>query len=60
MVYNEIKKVLFDKQTIQDKVAEIGAQITKDYCGQKPLIVCISTQTSSLILLPHQAMATAR
>lgn len=40
MIYNEIKRVLFDKQTIQDKVAQIGAQITNDYRGQKPLMVC--------------------
>ncbi len=40
MVYNEIKQVLFDKQAISNKVAEIGAQITKDCFGQKPLVVC--------------------
>ena len=40
MIYKEIKKVLFDKQTIADKVAQIGAQITKEYAGQRPLLVC--------------------
>ena len=40
MVYNEITKILFTNEQIQKKVAQIGAQITNDYRGQKPLMVC--------------------
>ena len=40
MKYKEIKKILFDKQQIEQKVCEIGQQISKDYRGKRPLVVC--------------------
>ena len=40
MEYKEIKSVLFDKAQIEQKVAELGAQITKDFAGERPLVIC--------------------
>jgi len=35
-----IKKVLFDKQQIEDKVCEIAKQISHDYKDGRPIMVC--------------------
>jgi len=40
-VRNDIKNVLIDEDTLQSKIAELGAQITKDYEGKNPLVVCV-------------------
>ena len=40
MTYNEIKSVLIDKEQIEQKVAQLGMQITQDYQGERPLVVC--------------------
>ena len=37
----DIKHILLDEETIADKVAEIGAQITKDYADKDLLVVGI-------------------
>ncbi|MBQ9833009.1 MAG: tRNA lysidine(34) synthetase TilS, partial [Clostridia bacterium] len=37
----DIERVLLDEETIQKKVAELGAQITKDYADKNVLMVCI-------------------
>lgn len=37
----DIEKVLFTEEEIREKVQEIGAQISKDYEGKNPLIVCV-------------------
>lgn len=36
-----IKNVLIDEETLQLKIKELGAQITKDYQGKELLVVCI-------------------
>ncbi len=36
-----ITKQLFSQQEIAEKVKEMGAQITKDYQGKEPYMVCI-------------------
>ncbi|QSX05502.1 hypoxanthine phosphoribosyltransferase [Sedimentibacter sp. zth1] len=38
---NCVKKVLFDEETLQLKIKELGAKITKDYEGKDLLVVCI-------------------
>lgn len=38
---NDIKEVLFTERQLADKVAELGARITKDYEGKNPLIVSV-------------------
>ena len=38
---NDIEKVLIDEVTLQSKIAELGAQVTKDYVGKNPLFICI-------------------
>ena len=40
MEYKEIKSILFNKEQIEQKVAQLGAQITNDFKGEKPLVVC--------------------
>ena len=36
-----IEQVLVDENTIENRVAELGAQISRDYAGQELLIVCL-------------------
>ena len=38
---NDIKEVLFTEEQLRQKVDELGAQITADYQGKKPLIVSV-------------------
>ncbi|HEX5847602.1 MAG TPA: hypoxanthine phosphoribosyltransferase [Rubrobacter sp.] len=37
----DVKEVLITSQEIEDKVREIGARITRDYEGEKPLLIGI-------------------
>jgi hypoxanthine phosphoribosyltransferase len=37
----DVKEVLISSQEIEDKVREIGARITEDYKGEKPLLIGI-------------------
>jgi hypoxanthine phosphoribosyltransferase len=37
----DVKEVLITSQEIEDKVREIGARITEDYGGEKPLLIGI-------------------
>ena len=38
---NDIAKVLISEEQLQDKVAELGAQISRDYVGKDLLLVSI-------------------
>ncbi len=38
---SDIQRVLFDEDTIQKRVNEIAAQISKDYSGKKPILIGI-------------------
>ena len=38
---NDIEKVLYSKEEIENKVASLGQQLSKDYAGKKPLVICI-------------------
>ena len=40
-LHSDVKQVLISEQQLRDKVAELGARITKDYQGKHPVIVCI-------------------
>jgi len=40
-VKNDIKEVLFTEEIIQKRVAELGAEITKEYAGKAPLLIGI-------------------
>ena len=37
----DIKQVLLSEQQLQDKVKELGKQITEDYKGRNPLVICV-------------------
>lgn len=41
MQEKSVKKVLISKEEIQAKVAELGAQISKDYAGKKLQLICV-------------------
>ena len=38
---NDIDHILFTEEQIAEKVRELGEQITRDYAGLNPLLVCI-------------------
>ena len=38
---DDIESVLFSSEQIAERVAQMGAQITQDYAGSAPLMVCI-------------------
>ncbi|MDI6770601.1 MAG: hypoxanthine phosphoribosyltransferase [Anaerolineales bacterium] len=38
---NLLAEVLIDEKTLQNRVAELGAQISRDYAGQDMLLICI-------------------
>lgn len=40
-IHKDAKSILFTAEQIAEKVTEIGAKITEDYQGKKPIIVCI-------------------
>ncbi|WP_199624032.1 hypoxanthine phosphoribosyltransferase [Paenibacillus alkalitolerans] len=40
-MHNDIEEVLFSEQEIQRKIAELGKQISEDYAGKNPLVLCV-------------------
>ena len=40
-LYKDLDRVLLTKEEIAVKVRELGEQITRDYAGKKPVLVCI-------------------
>ncbi|WP_274365915.1 hypoxanthine phosphoribosyltransferase [Paenibacillus thermotolerans] len=40
-MHNDIEEVLFSEQDIQQKIAELGKQITEEYAGKNPLVLCV-------------------
>ena len=40
-MYNDLERILFTKEQIAERVKELGAEISKDYAGKTPLVVCI-------------------
>ena len=38
---SDIEEILFDEQTITEKVRELAVQISKDYAGKELVLVCI-------------------
>ncbi len=41
MMEKDIERVLFSEEELKTRVAELGAQITRDYAGKKPIIISI-------------------
>ena len=37
----DIERVLITREQIEEKVRELGAQITEDYAGKRPLMICL-------------------
>ena len=40
-MHNDIQEVLYSQETIQKKVEELGAAISRDYEGRNPLVICV-------------------
>ena len=38
---NDVAKVLITEEQLQDRIAKLGKQISKEYKGNRPLLVCI-------------------
>ena len=36
-----IAEILIDEETLQNRIQELGAQISQDYAGQDLLLICI-------------------
>ena len=40
-IYRDLERILVTKEEIAEKVREVGRQITRDYAGKEPVMVCI-------------------
>ena len=40
-IYKDLDRILVTKEEIAKKVKELGQQITRDYEGRQPVLVCI-------------------
>jgi len=40
-ISNDIARVLISEEQIKERVAELGAQISRDYDGLNPLLICV-------------------
>ena len=58
MMTDDLKSVLFTEEQIATRVAELGAELTRDYAGKNPLVVGIlkgaSVFTTDIVRFPYQ------
>ncbi|MBO8142517.1 MAG: hypoxanthine phosphoribosyltransferase [Firmicutes bacterium] len=40
-MHEDVAEILLDEETIQGKVRELGAQISRDYEDKRPILICI-------------------
>jgi hypoxanthine phosphoribosyltransferase len=40
-LYSDIQEVLYSEEQIQDKIKELGEQISSEYEGKNPLVICV-------------------
>jgi hypoxanthine phosphoribosyltransferase len=40
-LYSDIQDVLYSEEQIQGKIKELGEQLSKDYEGKNPLVICV-------------------
>lgn len=40
-MHNDISQILYTAEQIQEKVKELGEQLTQDYAGRHPLVICV-------------------
>lgn len=41
MRHPDVQELLFSEAQLQDKIRQLGAQISRDYAGKNPLLVCV-------------------
>jgi hypoxanthine phosphoribosyltransferase len=39
--FRVIAETLIDRDTLQRRVAELGAEVSRDYAGRRPLLICV-------------------
>ncbi|MBR2567859.1 MAG: hypoxanthine phosphoribosyltransferase [Paenibacillus sp.] len=40
-MHNDIEKVVFSEEQIAARVKELGEELSRDYAGKKPLVICV-------------------
>lgn len=40
-MHNDIEKVVFTEEQIAARVKELGEELSRDYAGKKPLVICV-------------------
>ena len=40
-LYNDLDSILYTREQLQEAVSALGARITREYAGKKPVLVCI-------------------
>lgn len=40
-MHKDIQEILFSEEQIQAKIAELGEQLSRDYEGRNPLVICV-------------------
>jgi hypoxanthine phosphoribosyltransferase len=40
-LYSDIQEILYSEEQIQAKIKELGANISRDYEGRNPLVICV-------------------
>ncbi|HCX65806.1 MAG TPA: hypoxanthine phosphoribosyltransferase [Eubacteriaceae bacterium] len=40
-MHKDIDKILIDEETLKNRVKELGEQLSKDYEGKDPLVICV-------------------
>ncbi|MFD0698924.1 hypoxanthine phosphoribosyltransferase [Paenibacillus sp. GCM10027628] len=40
-MYSDIQEVLYSEEQIQNKIKELGEQLSSDYEGKNPLVICV-------------------
>lgn len=41
MLHNDIEKILYTEEQIQEKIKELGEVLTREYEGRNPLVICV-------------------
>ena len=38
---NDIQEILISEEEIQQRIRELGAQLSEEYAGRTPLVICV-------------------
>ena len=56
---NDIKKVLYSEEAIKARLVELGEELSRDYAGKNPLVLCVLKGASIFIsdIVRHMSVA---